>query len=178
MSMRNMRWEYVLLWAFLALMVLALAHYSYRVFRIERPLKKCLSENPDVLRADIESIEDTITIDVSLGYVDDLSLAYKKIEDSVQNIVGQRAYEVVIRDDSDETLEKAYDLIHFYVEEARLRGNFGDMANQSSLVLKNMGIEDFNLTVNDNNIYIQLRLKEKYLYRIKDLKDIKGGPEL
>lgn len=178
MSMRNIRWEYVLLWAFLALMVFTFAQYSYRIFRIERPLEKCLSEDPDVLRTDIKTVQNKTAIKVSLRYVDDLSLTYKRIEDAVQDIIGQQDYEITLNDDSNEVLEEAYDSIHYYVEEARLRGNFGAMANQSNLVLRDMGIDEFKLTVNDNNIYVQLRLQDKYLYRVKTLKDIKGGTEL
>ncbi len=178
MSMRNIRWKYVLLWALMALSVLSLGSYCYRAYALQRPLEKRLAQNPDVIRAQISSVHDRATITIGLKYVDNLSLSYSLIEKEVQAALGTLDYEIVLEDNSGEILEGAYASIHYYIEEARVRGNFGEMADRSRAALEDTGIEDFKLTVDGENIYVQMRLNDEYLYRVRNLKYTKGGAEL
>ncbi len=176
--MRNVRWKYVLIWALLILSALSLANYSYRIIGLKKPLEHRLAQDPDVIWSEVASSQDKTVVKVSLMYVDDLSLAYSRIEEIVHDILGNRPYELVLKDVSNEALEETYGSIHYYIEEARIRGNFGEMAHQSTSVLEEAGIDGFRLTVNGGKIYVQLRLEDNYLYRIVDLKEEKGGAEL
>ncbi|MGI6627339.1 MAG: hypothetical protein ACOX4K_03205 [Bacillota bacterium] len=178
MSIRDIRWKYVLLWALVILSILSLANYSYRILGLERPLEKSLARDPDVAWSEVTASQNKTVVKVSLKYVEDLSLTHLRIEETVKAALGNRDYEIVVQDVPDEILEKAYASIHYYVEEARIRGNFGEMARQSTSVLEEAGIDDFKLTVNQDRIYVQLRLQSHYLYKIMKLKDVKGGTEL
>lgn len=87
-----------------------------------------------------------------------------------------RDYEILLEDNSDEVLEKAYASIHYYVEEARIRGNFGEMAHRSQTALEDTNIEDFLLTVDGERVFVQMRMDDKYLYRVREVNS-KGGTE-
>lgn len=176
--MKNVRWKYVLLWALLILSGLSLASYSYRIIGLKKPLENRLAKDVDVTWSEVTASQDKTVVKVGLKYVDDLSLAHSRIEETVRDILGSRPYELVLKDASNETLEEAYGSIHYFIEEARIRGNFGEMARESASVLKQAGIDGFRLTVNGGRIYVQLRLEDNYLYRIVDLKEGKGGTEL
>ncbi|HPT35151.1 MAG TPA: hypothetical protein PK309_01315 [Bacillota bacterium] len=169
MAMGNIRWKYVLLWASLVLCVLTLGSYCYKVYGLERPLEKRLLEDADVLMAQVEKAGGTTTVVVHLKYVDNLAQTYSRLEHEVRKALGTRGYEIVVRDNPDEALEGAYGSIHYYIEEARIRGNFGEMAHRSRAALEHTGIDDFRLTVDGDNIFVQMRSGDKYLYRVKDL---------
>ncbi len=176
MAMGNIRWKYVLLWACLAVCVLSLGAYCYQAYALERPLEKKLAEDAEVVMAQVEKINGTTTVIVNLKYVDSLAGTYSRIEEEVQVSLGSRNYEIVLEDNADEILEGAYASIHYYIEEARIRGNFGEMAQRTRTALEDTNIEDFRLTVDGENIFVQMRLDDKYLYRVKDL-HAKGGTE-
>ena len=176
MAMGNIRWKYVLLWALLALSVLSLGSYCYRAYALERPLEKKLAEDAEVLMAQIEKANGKTTVVVKLKYVDNLAQAYSRIEGTVKASLGTRDYEILLADNSDEVLEKAYASIHYYVEEARIRGNFGEMAHRSQTALEDTNIEDFLLTVDGERVFVQMRMDDKYLYRVREVNS-KGGTE-
>ena len=174
MAMGNIRWKYVLLWALAALSVLSLGSYCYRAYALERPLEKALAEDAQVLSAQLEKRDGKTAVVVRLKYVDNLAQAYSRVEEAVRAFLGARDYEIVIEDNSDELLEDANGAIHFYIEEARIRGNFGEMAHRSQAALADTGVEDFRLTVDEGKIFVQMRLEDKYLYRVREVNG-KGG---
>ncbi len=175
MFMKNIRWKLVLLWAILALIVLSVGSYCYDAYALRRPLEKKLELDPHVLKVHISNSRDKIVIALRLKYVDDLPATYSRLNEEVRATLVNRDYEIVIEDDSAEILEKAYASIHYYIEEARIRGNFGEMADKSQAVLNDAGLEDFGLTVDGENIFVQMRVGDNYLYRVKMLKGPLGG---
>lgn len=167
----------MLLWAILAVVVLSVGSYCYDAYALQRPLQKKLEGDPDVLKVHVTNRRDKIVVALCLRYVDDLPATYSRMEEEIRAALVNRDYEIVIEDDSAGILEDAYASIHYYIEEARIRGNFGEMADKSQAALKDAGVEDFCLTVDDENIFVQMRVEDSFLYRVKKLKGPLGGGE-
>lgn len=173
MAMGNIRWTYVLLWALAVLAALSLGSYCYRAYALERPLEKALTEDVQVLAARVYELKGKTIVAVKLGYVDDLAQTYFRIEQTVQSSLGARDYEIVIEDAPDPVLEEAYRSIHYYIEEAAIRGNFGEMACNAEVALQDARVDDFRLAVASGKIFVQIRREDKYLYRVTQV--VAGG---
>ncbi len=173
----NLRWKYVVLWSVLALIILVSGNYCFEVLTVKRPLEQKLAQMPNVSNVHISFGQSSTVMTVTLTHVADVQRVYSSIDEQAQKILGNRNYEIKLADHSTKILDDAYESIHYYVEEARVRGNFGQMAERCISMLEDSKINDFKLTVDDKNIYVQMSLGDKYLYRIIKLDSFKGGAE-
>ena len=88
MSLGNIKWGYVIVFALLSIGIASLAYYSYDSFGLRRPLEKAVLDDPDVLWIEVSDETDCLVIEVALGLVEDLGSTYKRI----CGIVGKQRY--------------------------------------------------------------------------------------
>ena len=175
MSNKGLKWEYVVLVAVLTLAALSLAYYSYDSLWVMRPLQVSLSTDPDVTGVKMTKSNGVLVIELSLGRVDDLATTYNRLYSEVSGRLQPGTFQIAVTDQRDGRLGDAYRQIHYYLEEAALRGNFGAMIDACSAVLSRSGIEDYRITVDDRRIYVQLTLGDRYLYEVLEQRPQQGG---
>lgn len=175
MSYKNLKWEYVALAAVLTLAALSLAYYSYDSLGVMRPLQQSLSADPDVTSVKMTKSTGTLDIEVALAGVDDLEATYGRLFSLASKRLQPGTFQITVADQRDQRLADVYRQIHYYLEEAALRGNFGAMIDACSEVLSREGIEDYRITVDERRIYVQLVLGDHYLYEVLEQTRLQQG---
>ncbi|MGI6663036.1 MAG: hypothetical protein ACOX4B_06125 [Bacillota bacterium] len=171
---RGFRWIYVAALAVITLTVLSVSYSSYEKVGVRRPLMGELSAHSDVAGASLEREGPVTVVHIELKKVPDLAKTYKDLERVVSKHLGTAPYRIEIEDAGTPALEDAYHSIHFYVEEASMRGTFGEMIRESSPKLEEAGCE-YKISVDGEHIYVQIAREGAYLYRIVDQRPQRGG---
>lgn len=172
---RGFRWLYVAAAAVITLAVLSVSYSSYEKVGVKRPLLSELSAHSDVAGADVRREGPETVVDIDLEKVPDLAVTYRALDEIVERHMGTAAYRIRLEDAGSPGLDAAYHLIHFYVEEAAVRGTFGEMISESSKRLEEAGYNDYKISVDKDRIYVQISDSSGYLYRIVDREPVKGG---
>lgn len=176
MPRRVFRWEYVVLAAVLTLAVLSLAYYSYESIGVRRPLERALLTDPDVSAVKVVKDGDVQVLEIALAKVSDLSVTYGRLHAVVKDRMGRTAFKVQLKDQRDPFLQDVYQSIHYYLEEASVRGNFGAMIEACSTALAEAGVSDYKITVDQQHIYVQMARGQSYLYQVLDRpSEFQGG---
>jgi len=168
MPSRGFRWEYVALAAVLTLAVLCLAYYSYENLGVKKPLEKALLADADVASVRVTVDNGVRVLEIAMRDVPDLSASYARLYAIAEDRMGGAAFKVQIADQRDTLLETAYHSIHYYLEEASVRGSFGAMIEQCSGILTRAGVTDFKITVDERHIFVQMAGGQSYLYQVLD----------
>ncbi len=163
---KGFKWEIAILSAALTVAVLSIAYYGYQDLGVKKPLEKALVADPDVLSCDVRRAS-KLTVEVYLSPVNELAVVYTRLGGIVQEKAGPD-FELIVKDERNDTLEGLYHSIHYYLEEAAIRGNFGEMMESTRNTLSEKGLSDFEITVDKKNIYVQMSLGDAYLYEILD----------
>jgi len=171
---RGFRWIYVAAAAVITLAVLSVSYSSYEKVGVKKPLVGELSAHSDVVGASVEKDGPVTVVQIDLKKVPDLAKTYRDLDKIVSKHLGAAAYRIEIGDAGTPVLEEAYHSIHFYVEEASMRGTFGEMIRESSSKLEESGFE-YKISVDGKRIYVQIAKEGAYLYRIVDQRPLKGG---
>lgn len=168
MRRNGFRWEYVAIAAVLTLAVLSFAYYSYESVGIKRPMEKALLSDPDVSSVSLGDENGVRVVQITIRNVPDLSVTYARLLGVVKDHAGSEAFKVQVKDQRDAQLEGAYHSIHFYLEEASARGNFGAMIESCSRILGQAGITGYKITVDEQHIFVQMAAGQGYLYQVLD----------
>jgi hypothetical protein len=171
---RGMRWAYTAIAAVITLAVLSLSYSSYEKMGVERPLIQEIEASSDVQGAAARKDGSETIVEIDLKKVPDLAVTYRALDEMVKKHLGTAPYRVVVRDSGTPELEAAYHSVHFYVEEASVRGTFGEMIRESSTRLENKGFGEYKLSVDKDRIYVQISDENGYLYRIVHREPVKG----
>ncbi len=165
---KGFRWELIALSAVLTLAVLSLAYFSYESMGVRKPLEKALLADPDVGAVKILKDRDTEVVQITLSKVPDLSVTYTRLHTLVKGRMGQAPFRLEVKDARNADLQDVYHSIHYYLEEASVRGNFGTMIEACSSILSKAGISDYKITVDQNHIYVQIGSGANFLYQVLD----------
>jgi len=177
-SKRSFRWEHLALSAVLAMSLLSLGYYCYENLGVKKPLEKAISSDPDVLWVRIDDRGGQTVLEVALGPVSDLSQTYTRLYNTAGRFLDAEELDLRIADKRDPHLEELYKAIHYYLEEASIRGNFGTMIEKCREILEADQSVDYDVTVDHERIYVQMVKGENYLYEvIARVKDGRGGAE-
>jgi len=171
---RGLKWIHVAVAAAITLAVLSLSYSSYEKVGVKRPLISELVAHSDVAGVSWEKDGTVAVIRVNLRKVPDLSKTYADLERIAAKHLGTAPYRIEIADGATPFLEEAYHSIHYYIEEASVRGTFGEMIRESSSRLDEAGCE-YKISVGARRIYVQIAKEGAYLYRIVDRILEKGG---
>ena len=174
MRRKGFRWELIALSAVLTLAVLSLAYYSYENMGVKRPLERALMLVTDVSAVQMRTEGGREVIEVTLSKVADLATTYSRIHTLVSDRMGPGTFVLELKDLRDESLDMMYHAVHYYLEEASVRGNFGTMIEACKPILEEAGAVGYKITVDQDRIYVQIDSAEGYLYQVLDRVPDKG----
>jgi len=166
LTKRDFKWEYVVILALLTIAVLGLGNYSYEALGVKKPLLSTISKDPDVISAQVQSRDGKTLVVVDLKEVKDLSKTYRRLYEAAAKYVNPANLELEVKDRRDQELEDTYMNIHYYLEEAAVRGDFGSMIEAAKKVLDRSGVEDYRLVVDRGSIFVQITKGQNYLYEV------------
>ncbi|MDW7650819.1 MAG: hypothetical protein SCK29_00065 [Bacillota bacterium] len=164
--MKNFKWPVAVLAFILTLALSVGAVYLRQRQLVNEPLFKRISELEPVKTVELQQEDNTQVVVVSLEYVDDLAITHRELNEEINRLLGQKRYRLEIVDERNQALEAAFVAVHLSLYEGEHRGNFTEMGSQVKDTLKSMGISDHKVFVDSENIYLQIRDGDAYLYEI------------
>ncbi|MGI6632015.1 MAG: hypothetical protein ACOX5M_03105 [Bacillota bacterium] len=175
MPIKGFRWVWVALAAAVTLAVLSLSYSSYENLGVKKPLSKALLVSSDIESVDVRRDGPLTVVEIAMKSVPDLAVSYRAAEEIVRQHIGNSPFRMEIRDSRTPELEEAYHAIHFYVEEASVRGTFGAMIEESSNILREAGFSEYKLSVDKDRIYVRIANSGGYLYEVIERVLTEGG---
>jgi len=138
----------------------------WQKYAVARPLDSGLQGIAGVTAATWEENKNgDITINITLGGVDNLAKTYGEIGDTAKRILGRRPARVILADNRTPELEALYYSLHYHLQEAIFTGNFSTMADHVDAKARAAGAQA-NVYVDDRNVYLQLSKAGAALYAV------------
>lgn len=166
MQIKGIKIGLVALIALLVLTLLLFAHYLWETQGIHKPLLNSIKSIGGVNTVVIEKERRNLLVNVELGPVDNFPLAYKQIEDNVRKNLSKDSYKLEIKDNRNDELTSSFLSLSSYIQEGIQTGKYSLMEEQISSQTKALGLDHSYVLVDAENIYLQLHLKDNYLYEV------------
>lgn len=164
--MKNLKWPIIVV-AFVITLALAVGGvYLRQKQMVNEPLFLRLSEYEPVQSVDIQKDGNQHVVIVTLDYVDDFGTIHRALNDEITELLGPDRFRLEIVDSRDQALTTAFREVHLALYEGEHRGNFTEMGGQVEITLQELGIADHKIMVDNENIYLQVRQGDAYLYEI------------
>lgn len=146
--------------------VLVAGQLIWQKYAVARPLDAGLRGIAGVTAASWEEGKNgDLTINVTLGNVDNLTKTYGEIGDTAKNILGRRPARIVLADSRTPELENLAYALNLPVQEGIYTGNFTAMAERIGAAARAAGA-DARVSVDAGNVYIQLTRQGAALYNV------------
>ncbi len=162
--MNNFKWAVAAL-AFVLTLIFAVGVVHFRQNQlINEPLFKRISEMESVETVNLQQEGSTQVITVKLANVKDFPGVYRKLNEEISKLLGQKSYRLMLLDERDHVLEAAFFAAHLALYEGERWGNFVEMGDRVNQAMSTFGIESYSLFVDSQYIYIKAENGEAYLY--------------
>lgn len=158
--------------AIISLALLIGGYQAYQRFYVIDPVADQLRAIPGVESVQV-SPGHPATVRVQLGAVHDLQTTYDDVTKVVQDTLGDGA-NVVLVDNADGALQNAYESLLPYILQGVAEGHYADMIDTVRQRAQKMGM-DAQITMDEHNLYIELRSGDHELYHVLPYALRQGG---
>lgn len=166
MNFKGWRLQFVILTAFLSVVLLSGGHWVYRHYTQEKPLTSALMDETAAQEVEISKTATGLEIKVVLGPVDNLQQAYRQVEARVMETYSQQPVKLVIQDRRSPSLESLWLESQYIIYEAAVKGNFTQMATTIDQLAQKASLDHYAVNIDDKNIYLQFSQGQDYLYQV------------
>jgi hypothetical protein len=155
--------------AVLAVTVITLVcgQFLWNKYSIAKPLDKGLQQVQGVETVNWEDGKNSenVALNITLDKVDNLQKTYGEITDTAKQVLGRKAFRVVLHDHRTPELEKLYYNVQYNIQEAIFTGNFSTMASnvQKQAEGAQAGAKVY---VDTGYVYVQLTKGPDALYAV------------
>ncbi|HAG09588.1 MAG TPA: hypothetical protein DCK87_08535 [Desulfotomaculum sp.] len=165
MTWHGFRVPVVILAVVLALGLFLGSRWIYYKYSYNEPLNQALKTNEDVESFSIDRRKPVIRITVKLGEVEDIKHTYQSLQNSIQDILGPKPFQIDLQDNRDASLKKIFYDSQFAIYEAIMQGNFREMAES---IEREASLQKSQATIfiDQNYIYLQIRHGNHHLYEV------------
>lgn len=144
----------------------------YKRYNLVDPLKTNLQSVTGVQTVDVIVGSPTV-IRVKLAKVDDLQTTYKTIAKDVAGSANSGS-SIVIVDNEDKTLQQTYENLYPIIGQGLHTGSYQSMIDSFNQAASAQGVQA-KLTMDSNNIYVQLSQGKNYLYDVSKYNNLQQG---
>ncbi|ABO50445.1 conserved hypothetical protein [Desulforamulus reducens MI-1] len=151
----------------LGLALVFAGQWAYKEYSYQQPLSKVLAENELVEDFTIKEGTSKSLVKVELSKdTSNLMVAYQEINQLINEVMGQKHYQIKFMSKSDNALNQAFYESHHIIYQAQVMGNYPEAAQKVEEAARKQGAEG-KVFVDENNIYIQFSKTDgHYLYQI------------
>ncbi|HHY37858.1 MAG TPA: hypothetical protein GX507_02910 [Clostridia bacterium] len=135
---------------------------------IEQPLVHSVSALEGVEDAQLKRAGAKLYLEIRLGDVKDFKALYEDVERAIIEKYGDQEVIISIVDDRDSRLAHAYYLAHFYIAESIATGRFSSIPSNMARLSKEMGLDDWQVWIGSNRVYLKMRANGHHLYEVFD----------
>lgn len=134
----------------------------------EEPLLRQVKQMEGVTGATLKKSGTETYLEVEVRNVGDLKVFYEGLERAVTEHYGDGSVGISLVDNRDENLTKALYQAHFHITEAISTGKFGSIPSSMEELCKDTGIDDWQVWVGTNRVYLRLESHNRFLYEVFD----------
>ncbi len=154
----------------LALVVtVALLTFGKTVYQenfIAKPLAEVLKNNKDVKQIQVLTTKKQLEVVVELDWTEQLPQIHTALERQVEAQLGDKSYELILKDSRGEELVPIFNGINIYLQEAMSRGNFAEMDGAIKTYMNEQSGVSYQMNVDMKYVYVSLKKGEHFLYEI------------
>lgn len=162
MKFFGMRVTVIVVAFLLGLAVLFGGNWLFREYNYLRPLETILENNRYIDSFTVSNQGDTYFIEVMITDTSNLMLNYKELEHDVKNVLGDKTFKLILKDNRSETLSQIFYRSQYAVYEAIAKGNFQEMAEVVQREAKSAGASA-EIYIDEDNVYLHLSKDRHYL---------------
>lgn len=168
MQWKRDKWTMYVIALVATVAVLVGGQLLWQKYAMARPLDSGLQAIQGVESAtwtDAGKSGEAVTINVTLGQVDNLQKTYGEIATIAQKSLGRRAFRIELRDHRTPALEELYQTVNIPVQEAVFTGNFVAMTERVQAKAAAAGT-DARIYIDNRHVYVQLGTGAESLYAV------------
>ena len=165
MSYKEMRITIVLVAIIVVLALLFGGQMVYKRYNIEQPLFKVYSKTKAVQDADIINRNGRVKIVLSLGPTTNFQKTYLELMEKTTGILGERSFELKIKDNRNQDLESLLVDAEPVIYEAVSKGSYTWMKQEVLKAAEKVGAEA-RVFVDGDRIYLSFAKGRHYLYEV------------
>ncbi len=179
MQIKGLRIPVIVAIALLSIAMLISGELVYQHYLVRRPLVEKIADLPNVISVKIMDNTKPQRLVIKLGSVGRISDTVTQVNELVSSRYG-RAIDLRLIDRRDEELNRLFESSKFTIYEALSNGNFTAMYAHIENKVNNYEIDRWNLSIDNQYIYLELHKGTNYLYEViprnqRDL--VLGGDE-
>lgn len=164
--MSRIRFVPVLVFLLATVVVLFGGWIAYRDYGLVRPLKQQLAATQNVQTVETVNLSGPQReIEVSMKKVPDLQTAYRSIKSAVSSKL-KTDIAIKIKDQRTPELEAAFQSYQPLIYSGIAQGNYMDMIEKFQTHARKDGFTKANVTMDRENLYIQLEKGDNFLYEV------------
>ncbi len=164
--MTRIRLVPVIVIALISFVVLSGGWWAYRQYNVVNPLKDSLGHISGVQNVQVDT-GNPYVITIKLGRVSDLQSTYQTILKAVSSVLGDPlSVTVNIQDNRNQVLNNAYEALQPILAEGIAQGSYTEMISKAQQTAQQLHV-DARITMDDQNIYLQLEQGSHYLYYVR-----------
>jgi len=164
MHMSRIRFVPVLVVMAITLSLLFGGWELYRTYGLVLPLEDQLKQNQAVTTVESVVNGQERTIKVALTAVEDLQTTYESLATTIEESLGQQV-KIDLVDQRNDALKQAFREVQPILYGGMAKGEFSQMIDGASQKLQAAGYQP-TITMNDQNIFVQIKDGDKYLYEV------------
>lgn len=166
----GVRWPVVLLSAAVTLLLLFGAQLLYARQTFAQPLNAALRSTPGVMGQPVVASDGLgLAVHVRLGLVPDLETTYLQLLHAADHAAGGRQVILTVKDNASQQLIDDYIALTTILDQGRATGQYVAMRDQFQAAATRMHLTSADLTLDGQQMYVELVSGKNYLYRILPL---------
>ncbi len=166
MQWKRQSWLIACLSLILTVSLLAGGHVLWDKFAMAKSLDK-LAQGIDGVRQitweDNGKKDGAVKINAYLENVVNLEATYRALLENSRQVLSNRKFQIVIRDDRTPELEEFYYIVHYQVQEAIATGRFSAMADRIQEESRKKNVET-RVFVDGSYVYLQMKKDQAAMY--------------
>lgn len=165
MKMAGIKVHLVIIFLLLTLVILVVGNMVYQKYYMNEPLFKLYQKTKVVQNYHVDGQGRVKKVLVEMKKTNNLQKSYNELLNGTVQVLGSSEITLELKDKRNDKLEKIYYDSQLIIYEALLKGNFIEMAQGIKKQANSAGVEA-EISIDKNNIYLQLIQGENYLYEI------------
>jgi hypothetical protein len=163
--LKGLRIPVIIVIAILSLILLTGGQWAYQEFSVQRPFIEKVTNLPNVISVELDHNNNPSRLEVKLGSAGgtvETVTQLSKIASGTYN----KAVVLRLIDQRNDELSEILEASQFYIYEALSNGNYSAMYSNIENLANQFQIDQWNLSMNNQHIYLELFKGPNYLYEV------------
>ncbi|MDS1029049.1 hypothetical protein RDV78_00850 [Bacillota bacterium LX-D] len=165
MKIKDLRLHLIIFYTCLFLILLLAGHEVYERYYVQHSLVDKINSIAGVQKVVVIKSKENLTLNITLGTVDDLNSTYQQIKNSIV-LPKKIKTEIKLKDKRNNRLSNIWNESKFIIYEALEKGNFTKMKSDLKIMMGSSGLDKWEVSIDNNNIYVGMYDGSNYLYEI------------